>query len=134
MAQIGPIPCLTHSGPCITIHNGLLHESLNDCWASLGMVIGFMCMYITDKHLPILRSGVLSMESTKSMQDFPSVLEVLKEFCFLKGASTISLNFGGVLFSLKYGNILLNAHVHCRPLFSIKCSYTLYIEAIYKII
>ena len=34
------------------------------------------------------------MESTKSMSNFPSFLELLNEFHFLKGASNISLNLG----------------------------------------
>ena len=34
------------------------------------------------------------MEPTKSMPNFPSFLNLLEEFHFLKGVSTISLNLG----------------------------------------
>ena len=38
--------------------------------------------------------SVLSMETTKSMSNFPSFLKLLKEFHFSKGPSTISVKSG----------------------------------------
>ena len=76
-------------------HNGNMHKSLNNIWASLGMVIFYVAVNTSNVETfanSNVRS-VLSMESTQSVQHFPSFVELLKEFHYPKGASTISLNF-----------------------------------------
>ena len=69
-------------------------DTLNNILLFTGY-FNFMWQQITKKHLPILRPGVCfkSMESTKCGPNFPLFLELLKVFCFLKGASTSSLSF-----------------------------------------
>ena len=49
-----------------------------------------VCLSFTNSKV----QSVLSIESTKSLPNYPSFLELLKEFRYLKGASTFSLNSG----------------------------------------
>ena len=76
-----------------TFHNGLIHKPLNNIWASLYKVM-FSCESNWETFGNSKVQSALSMDSIKSMSNFISFLELLKEFCFLKGASTISLYFG----------------------------------------
>ena len=69
----------------------LPHENINIS-SEAYTLINDLCMRQLGNILADTMS-VLSMEETKCVLTFPSCLELLQAFCFLKGASIISHNF-----------------------------------------